>query len=324
VDLRQAKQASLRTQKAVVFQDSFLFNATIRENIALARPDATEAEVVEAAKSAEIHEFIMTLPDAYNTMVGERGSRFSGGQRQRIAIARAVLKDPAILVLDEATSALDAASEHAINATLRRIGRGRTVISVTHRLSSVVNMDRVCLFNKGRLVEEGSHKQLLASGGFYTELWRKQSGVHVAVESDASEEQASVDGAWLGEVPLMKGVAAETLAEVARWFGTEKFREDRVIVQQGDPGDRFYILARGSVEVSRIENGQSVWLAKLEDGDYFGEMALLSDQPRNATVRALTPCVCLSLPRYRFHRLLAREPELREHIEKMSAARSGK
>ena len=148
-------------------------------------------------------------------------------------------------------------------------------------------------------------------------MWRKQSGLHVS----HGEERASVDGAWRGELPLMKGVSAEALAEVARWFGTEVFREDRVIVQQGDPGDRFYILARGTVEVTRLDNGQTVQLAKLEDGDYFGEMALLSDQPRNATVRTLTPCVCLSLPRDLFDRLLAREPELREHIRRISAER---
>jgi ATP-binding cassette subfamily B protein len=136
------------------------------------------------------------------------------------------------------------------------------------------------------------------------------------------EERAAVDAGWLAELPLMKGVSEETLAEVARWFGTEVFREDRAIVHQGDPGDRFYVIARGTVEVTRNENGRSVQLAKLQDGDYFGEMALLSDQPRNATVRTLTPCVCLSLPRDLFNRLLAREPELREHFQKVLMART--
>ena len=317
VDVRRATQESLRGQTAIVFQESFLFNTTIRENIALARPGATESEIVAAAEAAEIHDFIVSLPDGYNTIAGERGSRFSGGQRQRIAIARALLKDPAILVLDEATSALDAVGEQALNAALARIARGRTVISVTHRLSSVVNMDRIFLFDRGRLREEGSHARLLAAGGLYASLWRKQSGVQVA-----SEEKATVDAGWLAELPLMKGVGDETLAEVARWFGTEVFREDRVIVQQGDPGDRFYILARGTAEVIRTENGNTVQVAKLQDGDYFGEAALLSHQPRNATVRTLTPCVCLSLSRDLFDRLLAREPELREHIRKISSERT--
>jgi ATP-binding cassette, subfamily B, bacterial len=318
VDLRRAAQASLRTQTAVVFQESFLFNTTIRENIRLARPGALDEEIVAAAKAAEIHDFISSLPEGYDTISGERGSRFSGGQRQRIAIARAVLKDPEILMLDEATSALDAASEHAINATLAGIARDRTVISVTHRLSSVVNMDCVFLFDHGSLMEQGSHSELLAAGGRYAELWRKQSGVQVG----KGDERATVDAEWLAELPLMKGVSTATLAELARWFGTEVFREDRAIVQQGDPGDRFYVIARGIVEVTRLENGRSVRLAKLQDGDYFGEAALLRDQPRNATVRTLTPCVCLSLPRDLFNRLLVKEPELEEHIRAISLERA--
>jgi ATP-binding cassette subfamily B protein len=318
VDLRRAAQESLRAQTAVVFQESFLFNTTIRENIRLARPDALDEEIVAAAKAAEIHDFISSLPEGYDTIAGERGSRFSGGQRQRIAIARAVLKDPGILVLDEATSALDAASEHAINTTLAKIARDRTVISVTHRLSSVVNMDRVFLFDHGSLMEQGSHGELLAAGGRYADLWRKQSGVQVG----KGDERATVDADWLSRLPLMKGVSTATLAELARWFGTEVFPEDRVIVQQGDPGDRFYVIARGIVEVTRLENGRSVRLAKLQDGDCFGEAALLSNQPRNATVRSLTPCVCLSLQRDLFNRLLANEPELREHILAISLERA--
>ncbi len=192
------------------------------------------------------------------------------------------------------------------------------MISVTHRLSSVVDMDRVFFFERGCLVEQGPHAELLAAGGRYAELWRKQSGVQVG----KGEERATVDAGWLAQLPLMRGVSQGTLAEVARWFGTEAFREDRAIVLEGDPGDRFYVIARGTVEVTRLENGRSVQLAKLQDGDHFGEMALLSDQPRNATVRTLTSCVCLSLPRDLFNRLLAREPELREHFEKVLVARA--
>ncbi len=312
-DIRGVTQASHRAQMAVVFQESFLFNASIRENIAVARPAATLDEVMAAAKLAEIHDFIASLPAGYETLAGERGGRFSGGQRQRIAIARALLKDPAILVLDEATSALDAASEHAINQTLERAARGRTIISVTHRLSSTVSMDRVCLFDHGSLLEQGSHDELLRANGAYAELWRKQSGLRIS----AQEERATVDPAWLGELPLMKVVSADTLAEVALWFTTETFAEDRFIVRRGEPGDRFYILVRGSAEVTRTDDGESRQLAVLSDGDYFGEMALLSDQPRNASVRTLTPCVCLTLGRELFTRLLEREPELREHLRKI-------
>jgi len=312
-DLRTARQSSLRAQTAVVFQEGFLFNTTIRDNIAVAKPGATLDEIIAAAKLAEIHDFISTLPNGYDTLAGERGSRFSGGQRQRLSIARAVLRNPSILLLDEATSALDPSTEHAINQTLERIAQGRTIISVTHRLSSVVNFDRVFLFNRGKLAEQGSHAGMLAAGGIYAKMWQKQSGLHVAEDT----ERASVDGAWLSEVPLLKGVSLATLSELARWFGTERFAIGRSIVEQGDPGDRFYILVRGKVEVLRDKKR----LAVLEDGDYFGEMALLSNQPRNATVKTLTDSVCLSLPRDLFERLLSTEPELRESIRKAAAAR---
>jgi ATP-binding cassette subfamily B protein len=317
VDLRMATAASLHAQTAVVFQESFLFNTSVRENIAMGRPDATEEKIAAAAKAAHIHDFIAGLPEGYDTMAGERGSRFSGGQRQRIAIARAVLRNPEILVLDEATSALDAANEHAINETLEQIAGGRTVVSVTHRLSSVVHADRIFLFDHGRLAEQGSHGELVKADGLYAKLWHKQSGVHVS----EGELRATVDTEWLSELPLMKGVSTEALAEMAQWFATEAFPQDRAIVQQGDAGNAFYILVRGTVEVTREEDGRIEPVATLEDGDYFGEMALLSDQPRNATVRTLTPCVCLTLARELFERLLAREPELREHVHAVAVAR---
>jgi ATP-binding cassette subfamily B protein len=245
-DVRSAKQASLRAQTAVVFQEGFLFNTTLRENIALARSGATDEEIVDAAKVAEIHDFIAALPQGYDTLAGERGSRLSGGQRQRVAIARAVLRNPAILLLDEATSALDPATEHAINLTLERIARGRTMISVTHRLRPVANMDRIFLFDRGKLAEEGRHEALLQAGGIYAKMWQKQSGVQVR----GGAERATVDAAWLREIPLMKGVSLETLGKMTHWFGTELFAANRVIVQQGDVGDRFYILVRGEAGVS--------------------------------------------------------------------------
>jgi ATP-binding cassette subfamily B protein len=159
-DLRKVTRESLLSQIAIVFQESFLFHTTIRENIRLGRPDASDADVESAAKAAEIHDFIESLPLGYDTDAGERGSLMSGGQRQRIAIARALVRDPAILLLDEATSALDHATEAAILATLRRAAAGRTVISVTHRLSSAVDADIVLVMAGGELVEAGGHEIL--------------------------------------------------------------------------------------------------------------------------------------------------------------------
>jgi ATP-binding cassette subfamily B protein len=159
-DLRKVTRESLLSQIAIVFQESFLFHTTIRENIRLGKPDASDAQVEAAAKAAEIHDFIESLPLGYDTDAGERGSLMSGGQRQRIAIARALVRDPAILLLDEATSALDHATEAAILATLRRAAAGRTVISVTHRLSSAVDADIVLVMAGGELVEAGGHEIL--------------------------------------------------------------------------------------------------------------------------------------------------------------------
>jgi ATP-binding cassette subfamily B protein len=155
-DIRTVTRESLRAQTGVVFQESFLFNTTIRENIRLGRPDASDAEVEAAARAAEIHEFIESLPHGYDTNAGERGSLMSGGQRQRMAIARALVRDPAVLLLDEATSALDSATEAAIWATLRRATAGRTVVYVTHRLSSAADADLVLELKAGRLVSSST------------------------------------------------------------------------------------------------------------------------------------------------------------------------
>jgi ATP-binding cassette, subfamily B, bacterial len=168
------KRDSLREQMAVVFQDNLLFNMSIRENIRLGREDATDAEVEAAAKGAEIHRFIMGLPDKYDTLVGERGSTVSGGQRQRLAIARALVRNPSILLLDEATSALDQTTERAITRTINKVAAGRTVISVTHRLTSVVDMDMIYVLERGKLVETGRHEELLKRKKHYFKLWQDQ------------------------------------------------------------------------------------------------------------------------------------------------------
>jgi ATP-binding cassette subfamily B protein len=174
IDLRDLRQASYRCQLGVVFQESFLFNTTILENIRLGKPDVSMSEIQEAARLAEVEEFILSLPQQWQTVVGERGSQLSGGQRQRVAIARALVRSPELLVLDEATSALDTATEARLNSTLRRIARTRTVVSVTHRLGSVVGADRIILMEGGRIVESGTHEELLEKGGHYTVLWRTQ------------------------------------------------------------------------------------------------------------------------------------------------------
>jgi len=189
-DIRTVTQESLRAQIGMVFQDNHLFNTTILENLRLASPGATLEQVEAAAKDAEIHDFIAALPAGYNTVVGERGSQLSGGQRQRLAIARALVRDPAILMLDEATSALDYTTEAALNDTLLKVAQNRTVIMVTHRLSSVVSATHIIVLDRGRVVEQGTHVELLAQKGAYTALWRNQTERH-ATESVADQCRGS-------------------------------------------------------------------------------------------------------------------------------------
>ncbi len=175
-DVRHLNFADLRGAIGLVSQDVFLFHGTVRENITYGTFDATDEQIIEAAKTAEAHDFIMELPLGYDTIVGERGQKLSGGQRQRLSIARAVLKDPPVLILDEATSSVDNETEAAIQRSMERIAVGRTTIVIAHRLSTVRNADRIFVLEKGQLREQGRHEDLLARGGIYAGLWAVQTG----------------------------------------------------------------------------------------------------------------------------------------------------
>jgi ATP-binding cassette subfamily B protein len=173
-DLRDLRLESLTANIGMVTQETYLFHDTIRANLLYARPDATQAEIEAAARAANIHDFIASLPDGYDTIVGERGYRLSGGEKQRVAIARVILKDPRILVLDEATSHLDSESEALIQAALERVMAGRTSIVIAHRLSTILKADTILVLDRGRLVEQGTHDQLLVRGGLYARLFETQ------------------------------------------------------------------------------------------------------------------------------------------------------
>ena len=175
-NIYECSKQSLREQIAIIPQSTDMFHRSLMDNIRYGRLDATDAEVIEAAKRAHAHEFIQKLPDQYETMVGERGVKLSGGQRQRIAIARAILKDAPILILDEATSALDSESEKAIQDSLQDLMQGKTVIAIAHRLSTIAHLDRIIVMDEGRIVEDGTHQELLAKDRHYAMLWSMQSG----------------------------------------------------------------------------------------------------------------------------------------------------
>jgi ATP-binding cassette subfamily B protein len=179
-DVRETSEEDLRRQIGMVTQDTAMFNRSARDNILYGRPDASETELIAAAKRAEAHEFIQELEDhvgrtGYDAHLGERGVKLSGGQRQRIALARAILKDAPILVLDEATSALDSEVEAAIQTALDQVIEGKTVLAIAHRLSTIAKMDRIIVLDDGRIVEEGTHDALLAQDGFYARFWARQT-----------------------------------------------------------------------------------------------------------------------------------------------------
>jgi ATP-binding cassette, subfamily B, heavy metal transporter len=190
-DLRDVTQASLRSAIGIVPQDTVLFNDTIEYNIAYGKPGATKAEIVAAAQAAYIHDFIESLPDGYGTMVGERGLKLSGGEKQRVAIARTLLKNPAILIFDEATSALDSKAEQAIQAQLKEIAQSRTTLVIAHRLSTIADAGQILVLDHGRIIERGTHVQLLAANGPYAQMWARQQA-HPESGVETSDPSAAV------------------------------------------------------------------------------------------------------------------------------------
>lgn len=318
-ELRKHTKASVLQQLGIVLQENQLFNTSLLENIRMGDLKADDDAVMAAAKKAEIHDTILTMPEGYQTIVGEGGGKLSGGQRQRIALARAFLRDPAILVLDEATSALDPGTEAAVNKTLEDYGRNRTVISATHRLGAIQNVDRILVLDKGRVVEEGTHEELMVRSGVYFNLWKKQSGFQVSEDGYTVE----ITPERLRGIPLFHNIKEESLASLAQYLHSETASAKRALFYKGDPGDRFYIIARGQVEVMISDDTGNNTVRWLEDGDYFGEMALLDGAPRNASVRTVTPTLLLTLSRKHFNMLLEHEPELRQNILNEVARRRG-
>lgn len=204
-DVRSVTQQSLRETVGIVPQDTVLFNESIRYNIRYGKPEATDEQVEAAARMASIHDFIISLPRGYNTRVGERGLKLSGGEKQRVAIARTILKDPAILVLDEATSALDIKTERDIQASLLEVARNRTTLVIAHRLSTIVNADLILVLSDGQIIERGSHTELIAAAGTYAEMWRRQK--------EAAEEIEKIQEIFAGDELRSLQIETDSMSE---------------------------------------------------------------------------------------------------------------
>ena len=278
--------------------------------------DATDEEIEAAARAAQLDSFIQAQPTGFDTVLGERGSRMSGGQRQRLAIARAILRDPRILILDEATSALDARTEAEILDTLKDLVKGRTTISITHRLIIAAMADLIFVFDQGELVEQGPHEQLVQSGGLYQQLYEEQTG-----SSSAGRVTAGLQAQRLHNVPLFAGLTPETMTRIAEQLVQERYGAGENIVVQGDPGEAFYMVARGTADVLVDDGRAEKRVNSVKDGDYFGEFALLTEGPRTATVRAATPIEVYSLSRQDFLNLVEQEPSLQAIRDRFIADR---
>jgi ABC-type multidrug transport system fused ATPase/permease subunit len=315
-DAREVTVASLRGQIGLVFQDTFVFDTTVRENIALAREGATDADVLAAARAARLETWIESLPAGPDTVLGERGVRMSGGQRQRLAIARALLRNPSLLILDEATSALDAQTEAEILETLAEAAAGRTTISITHRLSLAARADYVFVLEQGRLVEAGTHAELSRAGGPYQRLHDEQTAYVTA-----GLAPLPIEIGRLRAIPLFADLGPDELAEVAQRLTAEEFGAGEIVMRQGEAGGKLYLIASGQVEIVAREDGRDRRVNTLNDGDYFGEMALLTDEPRAATVRTTMPTELFSLTRGDFLALLEHDPAARDGVRERVAAR---
>jgi ATP-binding cassette subfamily B protein len=309
IDLSGTDRRAWLEQVALVPQDTVLFDLSIADNIRLGRLSASESEVHQAALAAELGGLIEGLPQGLNTVVGPSGGRLSGGQKQRIAIARAILRNPRLLLLDEATSALDPSTEEAINATLRALSQGRTVVSVLHRLRAAAAMDQIAVIDRGHLVELGSHADLLAAGGLYASFWHRQmSGFNLQ-----AGQRVRITPERLATIPLFQGVAPAVLEWLAAEFVSDRVRHGEEVFREGDPPDAFYVVVAGTLELLQNDlwGGHPVKQGLVEEGDFFGDAGLMDDQPRAVTVRARGDGLLLRLDRDRFLDLLDRDPDYR-------------
>jgi ATP-binding cassette subfamily B protein len=257
------------------------------------------------------------MPAGYETIVDERGSALSGGQRQRIAIARTFVQIPSILFLDEPTSMLDPITEASVNEVFLELSKGRTVVMVTHRLASARHFNKIIVIHEGKVIEQGSHDELLELGGRYRSLWDKQNGFSIT-----NHGYVKITAARLQTIPIFADLEQSSLEDLAGEFSTEIFEPGVTVIQEGAKGDKFCIIVRGSLQVlKKGSDGIDKPIVVLVDGDHFGEIALLKSIPRTASLKTLSHTTCLSLSHERFSRLVELHPKLLQALEEGIALR---
>jgi ATP-binding cassette subfamily B protein len=286
-DIRSFSLPGLRQAISIVSQDTFIFAATILENIRLGRLEATDDEVIEAARQARLHDFIMTLPAGYDTLVGERGGRLSGGQKQRISIARALLRNSPILILDEATSSLDAETESQILAELDEVTRGKTVISITHRLGLAIKSDRIYVLQAGRVVQMGSHEELIRQDGLYRKLFEDQNR---ELMKRSAGEQLDATLSRLESVPAFSMVPIDELTCAASLRDSRRYVAGDLVSANGGNGS-LYLLRAGQLELTVPDptgGAQRLAITAPTRTDGSGRLSLLLSVPHEVSARALT------------------------------------
>ncbi|MEM6821677.1 MAG: ATP-binding cassette domain-containing protein [Verrucomicrobiota bacterium] len=313
-DLASLSRTSLRKQLGVVFQEPLLIGRTIREVIALGGDRVSDAQVQRASQAASLEGFVAKLPSGLDSPLGEEGNEMSLGQKMRIALARALVRNPSVLLLDEVSASLDIATEDQIIETVKSLPEEQTIISVTHRLSVARTADRIIVLGDGIVLEEGSHEELIQSNGYYAKMNSQQTAITV------EEGALYISPERLKQIPILRRVEPQTLAVLSRAFSACEFDEGSTIIRQGDPSEEFYILYRGKLQV--LVGEQEV--GRLEDGDFFGEMGLLFDTPRTASIRALTPANCLRIAGDDFEKLVAGDPEIEKALRAAAQLRGSR
>ncbi|MDQ3484531.1 MAG: ABC transporter transmembrane domain-containing protein, partial [Actinomycetota bacterium] len=308
IDLRQLRTADLRSVVGLVSQDTVTFDATLRENIVLGRVNISDAQIDAAVRAARLEDFVSTLPQGLDTLLGERAARLSGGQRQRVGIARALLSDPLVLLLDEPTSALDRHVELELLDTLAVARRGRTTLTVTHRVDTVSTADLIVVMEDGRVAEVGEHRDLVARDGPYAALLRRT-------------RQGVPPTARLATIPLFSSAPDDAMAELETRVLWEQVSPGTQIVEEGDLSDATYVIRSGRATVEIGPPGARRPVRTLGPGDYFGELVLAGQQSRTATVTAIDDMQLAVLQVADYLEVAARFPSLEEAVAHAVTAR---